>query len=185
MELEQYLDRHKIAKDVQRELYTLMNYKEYQPGEYILNMGENTQEVCLILQGIVRGYYVNENGHDVTKCFSKEGNWCCFYNFLQEGPSEFIIETLEKCRVARIRVVDLQSILNKYPMLQNMYETLVRGAFLKVEERNASFLQMNAKERYLSFIKKHNEINQRVKQEYIASYLGITPSSLSRIKREL
>lgn len=185
LNLIEYLGKEGISSDLIQTVIPLFKIREYQRGDTILNMGENTKVVCLILQGIVRGVFIDKEGMEITKCFSKEGEWCCFYNMLNNSPSEYWIEALEDCQVAEISVEQLRNILNMSCQLRTLYEKLYNNAFIMSDEKGVSFQRMQAKERYLYFINKYPDIEERVKQEYIASYIGITPSSLSRIKREL
>lgn len=185
LSLSEYLIEMGINNDLIQPLKCLFTLREYKKGNAILNMGENTKVVCLILQGMVRGVYIDEEGEDVTKCFSKEGEWCCFYNMISDRPLEYWIEALEDCQVAEIEVEELRNMLTKYKQLQILYQELYNNAFILNNEKGISFQRMQAKERYLYFANKYPYIEERVKQEYIASYIGITPSSLSRIKRKL
>jgi CRP-like cAMP-binding protein len=185
LSLTEYLIEKGIDNDLIQILKPLFTLREYKKGNTLLNMGENTKVVCLILQGIVRGVYIDKEGAEITKCFSKEGQWCCFYNMLNDGPSEYWIEALEDCRVAEIEVEQIRNILKKYQQFRTLYDKLYNNAFMQSDEKGVLFQRMQAKERYLCFANKYPDIEERVKQEYIASYIGITPSSLSRIKRKL
>lgn len=185
MTLQEYINSNCIDEKLSEKLIPLFKTVHYDAGQTILNMGENTNVIYIILEGIVRGYYLDPDGNDITKCFSHEGEWCCIYNFLQNTPSTYYVQALENCTLGQIDVQTFESLIEEYPVLQKIYNKLTREAFMQVEEKGASFQKLNAKERYLLFIEKHPDINRRVKQEYIASYLGITPSSLSRIKRGL
>lgn len=180
-----YISELGIDKSICGKISQLFKIEEVKAGDTILRIGENTKVVCLILQGIVRGYYLDENGNDVTKCFSREKEWCCVYNYLDAGPASFYVEALEDCTLAEIKVSDIHELMAKYPYINLFYQKLINRAFLKVEEKGASFQMLDAKERYLLFRDKYPDIYSRVKQEYIASYLGITPSSLSRIRKNL
>ena len=75
--------------------------------------------------------------------------------------------------------------IDTMPDLQKLYNELLKNSFVQNDEKAVLFQRMQAKERYLFFIKKYPDLAKRIKQEYIASYIGITPSSLSRIKKEL
>lgn len=180
-----YISGLGIDKSICDKVIPLFKRKEVQNGDIILGLGENTHVVSLILRGIVRGYYLDENGNDITKCFSGEKDWCCFYNFLDDGPAPFYVEALEHCILAQIKVSDIHKLMEKHPSITMLYQKLVNKAFLKVEEKGAAFQMLDAKERYLLFRDQNPDICSRVKQEHIASYLGITPSSLSRIKKNL
>ena len=185
LSLPQYLEEKGIPSDLIQTIESVFTLRSYKKGCNILSMGENTKVLCLLLQGIVRGVYIDDEGVEVTKCFSQEGEWCCFYNILSDSPSEFWIEALEDCQVAEIAVERLRDLIKQYQQFQNLFDELYKNAFMLIDEKGVSFQRMHAKERYLHFINKNANIEERVKQEYIASYIGITPSSLSRIKREL
>lgn len=185
LSLTEYLKEKGINRDLIQEIVSVFTFRTYKKGCNILNMGENSKVLCLLLQGIVRGVYIDEEGVEVTKCFSKEGDWCCFYNILSDSPSEFWIEALEDCQVAEIGVEQLRDLIKKYQQFRNLVDQLYKNAFILIDEKGVSFQRMHAKERYLHFVNKYPDLEERVKQEYIASYIGITPSSLSRIKREL
>ncbi|MDO5575366.1 MAG: Crp/Fnr family transcriptional regulator [bacterium] len=185
MDLLQYMQSWNLNQDLSERLGELFTIREYSPGDILLNMGENTKVISLVLSGLVRGYYLDEEGRDVTKCFSWEGEWCGIYNFLLDAPSTFYIEVLEPSMLAEICVEDIKPLIEHSPEIRKLYDDYYHKAFLRSEEKGSSFQMMSGKERYLCFIKKYPEIAERVKQEYIASFIGVTPSSLSRIKREL
>lgn len=185
LSLTQYLEEKGINYDLIQTIASVFTLRSYKKGCSILNMGENTKVICLILEGIVRGVYIDGEGEENTKCFSKEGEWCCIYNILSDSPSKYWIEALEDCQIAEIGVEQLRDIIKRYRQFRILYDELYNNAFMLSDEKGVCFQRMQAKERYLHFINIYPDIEQRVKQEYIASYIGITPSSLSRIKREL
>ena len=154
-------------------------------GEMLLKAGERTDYICLIIKGLVRGYYIDQNGNEITKCFSKENDWCCSYSYLTDAESSFYIETLEETTLARLDITKTKDIMKKYPEMREMVERLLYRTIMESEKRVLSFAGMEARERYLSLLNENPEIVKRAKQEQIASYLGITPSSLSRIKKSL
>ncbi|MDO5559909.1 MAG: Crp/Fnr family transcriptional regulator [Oscillospiraceae bacterium] len=185
MNLREYFDNLDISPDLYEILLPLFSVKKYSEGELIQDVNKNTGKICLVLEGIVRGYFITEDGNDVTKCFSDEGCWCCFYNYLSDDLPEFYVEALEPCLLAQIEKSRFSTALEQYPQLRYIYDKLYTDAFLKTDKRGMQFQKMSAKQRYLNFINNDPRTAKRVRQEYIASYLGITPSSLCRIKKEL
>jgi CRP-like cAMP-binding protein len=183
--LHDYLNQEGFNAELIQTLIPLFHLRNYQKGEILLPQGENTKVVSLILQGTVRGFYLNAAGADITKCFSQAGDWCCIYNLLDDGPSEYGIEALEDCQVAQIGVSSLCQALDDAPVLRDLYEKLFRQAFVLSDEKGLAFQRLPAKQRYLAFVASYPDLATRIRQEYIASYIGVTPSSLSRIKREL
>ena len=181
----EYLQKYGIDRNLANRFTHLFYKKNHPKGSTILSMGENTQTVCFIKEGIVRGFYINDDGDEITKCFSVEGTWCCIYNMLRSSPSEYWIEALEDCVMIQISVDNLIKLIDTVPKFQRLYAKLCSEAFIHNDERNVNFQKMKAGERYRLFINQYPDLEKRVKQEYIASYIGITPTSLSRIKRNL
>lgn len=151
----------------------------------LLSMGEQSHEVYLILKGIVRGFYITEDGDDITKCFTAENQWCCVYNLLNAHPSAYWIETLEDSILLAFQVADILALIQKDAKAQQLYSRLFTEAFILSDARVHSLKDFSATERYLEFKKAYPTLEARIEQKYIASFLGITPSSLSRLKHSL
>lgn len=180
-----YLITNGIPKNLSSSLTKYFSKKNYDKKSIILRMGEHTNDIYFIIKGLVRGYYISEKGEEITKCFAKEGEWCCVHNLLSDAESEFYIETLEDCTFLRTDINILRKILNTNLELQKIYSRLVYDAIRLQDKRNLYFQGLTGKERYLLFLKENPELAERVNQEYIASYIGITKTSLSRLKRDL
>ena len=154
-------------------------------GESILEAGHRTDYVCLVVTGLVRGFYIDEEGNDRTKCFSLRGDWCCTNNYLSKMPCPFFLEAEQDTVLAKFYISEIETIKADYPVLKSKIEELLAEAMMKSEERIYSFISLEARERYLLLMKEQPELIEKAKQEHIASYLGVTPSSLSRIKRNI
>ena len=133
--LHDYLNQEGFDVELIQALIPLFHFRHYQKGEILLAQGENTKVVSLILQGTVRGFYLDATGADITKCFSQAGDWCCIYNLLDDGPSEYGIETLADCQVAQVGVATLRQALDDAPVLRDLYEKLFRQAFVLSDKR--------------------------------------------------
>lgn len=154
-------------------------------GTTIQEAGTRKNYICLVLSGLVRGFYIDENGNDITKCFSSEGDWCCSYNYLSNEPCPFFIEAEADSILAKFDIRDLNEIKKEFPDFEEKTGNLLAKAMIASERRIFSFTAMEARDRYLKLLVEEPELIRLAKQEHIASYLGITPSSLSRIKRNL
>lgn len=180
-----YLERNGIDTKLVKEMESIFRKKQYPKCYTLLNMGEHTQFIYFIVQGMVRGFYVDVEGKEITKCFAKENEWCCVYNMLQEQASEYWIETLEDCELIELDVEYVKRLICTESVFQNLYTRLCTEAFIQSDVRSSYFQKMTAKERYKCLLNQQPDLIERVKQEQIASYIGITPTSLSRLKREL
>lgn len=185
-QLHSYLTTQLLLSDATaKTCESLFSFEKYIPGTQLIYMGDVSDSMQLVLKGLVRAYYIDENGNEITKCFAKENEWCGFYSLISDEPSPFFVETLENTVTAKIKTSDIQLLCKKFPDVQKKVSELVNKVFIDVDKKSYDFASKEAKERYLEFAEKNPEIVRRAKQEHIASYLGITPSSFSRIKREL
>lgn len=171
--------------DLSKKLASIAKYVSVKNGECILRAGERTEYICLVISGVVRGYYLDDEGNDITKCFSMENDWCCSYSYMSKLPSPFFIETIDDTILARFDINEINTFIDKYPVFRKKVEQLLGEMLVRSEQRIRSLMSLEAKDRYLMLLDEQPELFKRVKQEYIASYIGVTPSSLSRIKKSL
>ena len=107
------------------------------------------------------------------------------YSYLTEQPARFNVVTMEETELMLIEKKDLENLYIKIPKFERFFRLLLQNAFIALQERVLSNLSESAEERYLKFRKKYALIDNRVPQNQVASYLGITPESLSRIRKKL
>ena len=148
----------------------------------LLYEGEISQKIFFVKQGALR-LWANHNGEDITFrfCFENEG----VSSFFGKEPSLFTIETIESSTLVVLKLEDFKKLLDITPEYKDMFiELLLR----RVTDYGKLFLlriTKNPEERYLDLMKNNPEILLRVPQHYIATYLGITPVSLSRIRNRV
>jgi CRP-like cAMP-binding protein len=107
------------------------------------------------------------------------------YSFLSGNPSAFNIDCLEDTEVLQITKPNLDQLYNEVPKMNQYFRLLLEKALITTNQRIIASLRKTAAERYLEFLEKYPHIDQRVSNHQIASFLGITPQSLSRVRREL
>ena len=174
-----------LNEEMAQEIAPLFSFVQFAPNTELIRMGAKTDSMYLVLKGLVRAFCIDENGSEITKCFAKENEWFGFYSYLSDEPSPFFVETLEKTEAAVIKTASIRTLCQKMPALAQNVSALVNQAYLQTDKKAYNFASKEAKERYIDFARENPEIIRRAKQEHIASYLGITPSSLSRLKREI
>jgi CRP-like cAMP-binding protein len=159
--------------------------RKYKKGTLILSVGERQTRVGFILKGIIRAYSLDKEGEDISKHFSSENSWVYEYSLLDGQPAEFFYEALEDCLVAEINVQNFLELINSDKHTTALFLQFSSKLYRKTEEKIVHFQQDNAKERYQWFLENYPDLERRINQEHIATYLGVTPSSLSRLKKEL
>ena len=153
------------------------------PAKYtLLNEGEIASKLYAIKKGCLRMWF-NKDGRDITFQFFFENTAVSsIESFMQRVPSLFSIESIEASELVYIKAEDFQTLMQHYPQIKDgMFELLLNrmGNYAKLF---LSRIKDNPEQRYKELLEQHPEIVLRVPQHYIASYLGITPISLSRIR---
>lgn len=154
-------------------------------GNILQSVGEKTNTAALVLDGICRCYYLDGDGNDVTRGFSFPGTFCMDEGMF--GYSESIVtwETLEETTLMFFEVQEMKKLIIENNQLKNAYIMFLENALRYKIYRENGFLVENAAERYIHFKKLYPNICDSVKQHYVATYLGIAPESLSRIRKAL
>lgn len=155
-------------------------------GEFFIRAGDVPQVIGFTISGILRLYYMDTDGNEFTKSFCAENSFVAAYSaLLLKQPSRLFIQALEDVKLLIADYSAYRSLSNLYPGLQQLSCKIAEYLFIKKEQRESSLLLDDAKTRYLSFLEAYPGLEARLKQHYIASYLGITPVSLSRIRTQL
>ncbi len=160
--------------------------KKFRRGQFLLYAGEICKHVAFVEQGCLRQYYVDAKGEEHVVQFAIEDWWISdMYSTLTGKPATYNIDALENSEVLLFERGRLDELSERVPQFEKFFRLLLEGAFVAKERRIAASISLSAEEQYLCMQEMYPKIVQRVPQNQIASYLGITPQSLSRIRKEL
>jgi len=167
------------------ECKSLFKYKKFRKHQYILQNGDVSRYETFILKGCTRTYEVDDNGQEHIIQFGLETWWVGdLHSFLTNGPTRLNIDCLVETEVLQIPRTEMEKLYDKVPKLERFFRILIQKAYIASMDRIYSNLSKPAHERYQEFIVKYPHIEQRVPNHQIASFLGITPQSLSRIRSQ-
>jgi CRP-like cAMP-binding protein len=159
--------------------------REVQKEEYFLKEGEVCKYLFFIEKGLVR-YYLSNEGEEQTNYFNKEGEWVCDYpSFLPKTASKVNIQTLEDTTVWVISYDDLQRFYRDVTHGERFGRLAIEQVFANVMQQITSLYTDKPDIRYQKFMQDYFDVAQRIPQYYIASYVGVKPQSLSRIRKRL
>lgn len=180
--IEQLFDVKLTHKELEviKSSFKVMDFKK---GHIPVHQGDKLSYIYIIIKGLVRGYYIDEDGNEVTKCFSAEKQYFSAEGLMSMEGASFNIECLENVRCIQIPYKSLEYIRDNNPEISKTIYNIVLKIFLLSETRTKHMLMENAADRYRNFVNENVELAGRLKQKYIASYLGISPVSLSRLKK--
>lgn len=151
----------------------------------LVEFGTVCRKIYFVEKGSVRLYYYKEGEEVCGKFFFENELTASFESFIQQKPSFQILETLEDSVLISFLYDDLQKLYDKYPVYYKVFMNILNYSFILIQKLISLYILTDPLERYLQLVEQYPEIIQRVPQKYIASFLGITPFSLSRIKARL
>ncbi len=155
-----------------------------QKDEYILREGQVCKFVAFVETGLLMYYKVSGEGEEMVCDFAKEGDWASQYeSFTSRIPSPLFIKAIEPCLIHTISLDQLNALYTQFPAFGALAKQIVEKAFMDMIKRSLDLQHLKAEERYRKFVADYADIVQRVPQYYIASFLGIAPQSLSRIRK--
>jgi len=165
--------------------YSQLDFKKFKRKEFLLEYGKVCKNAYFIASGLIRYYHIID-GEEVTGQFFFEGSWYSDYeSFLLGAPSEQNIQALEKSEVAILSKAALQKLYDELPKFERFGRIMAENAFIGLRKRTEIYTHLSAEERYLKLLKQRPKVIERVPQHYIASYLGMKPQSLSRIRKRI
>ncbi len=152
----------------------------------LLREGETSRYLYFVEKGALRSYTIDKNGIEHVIQLAIEDHWVAdLYSFVTQAPGNINIEAIEDSEVFSLPNHDLEHLYNEIPALERYFRHLYQRAYVGLQQRYNSALSHSAEERYRILITELPRIAARIPLIYIASYLGITPESLSRIRKRL
>lgn len=177
-----------LSLPVWEEASRYFSLKTLPKGAHLFDIGDKVKDFYFLVQGLARYYYISESGKEFNKSFAeKPGHLLSSISSvsMQEERSPFGVETLSELTVLCISYEDFRALSAKHKEWNDLMLSIYERLIVKKERREADFLLLNAKERYLKFLSDYSMIESAVANYHIASYLGITEVALSRIRKEM
>ncbi|MDA9793404.1 Crp/Fnr family transcriptional regulator [Bacteriovoracaceae bacterium] len=166
-------------------LISCTHEKNIRKGELILRAGDAADSFNLIISGFMRMFYIDPKGREYTKSFRNKFDVASPYaEMLQSIPSRIYIDALEDSKVLSLKYTEFVKLYDRHECWNTIGRKFAEKYFILKEHREYEFLLLTAKERYDCFCKDYADIIDKIPQYQIASFLGITPVSLSRILKD-
>lgn len=163
-----------------------LKIKEYRKRDFFLKRGDVQKEMGFISVGLVRRYYINEKGNQITTGFAKENEYLTDYPaFIKQRPTKYFLQCIEPSVIIGVPYSIIQLSYEKFTNGQLYGRLMAEQTLTILNDRIEGFLFNTAEERYLKFVKKHPELMNRVSLTHLSSFLGIERQSLSRIRKRI
>jgi CRP-like cAMP-binding protein len=175
-----------FAEPQWRTLASIFHLRVVDNHEYIIHPGSHAHQLFFVCSGLIRFYYVADDGMESNKAFIVENQFAgSLAAFALDQPLLYGVQALEPTTMLVTSYADFVALYDQHPAFDRLGRKLAEWLLLGKEIRTRSLLQQRATERYQEFVRYYPHLINRVPQYHIASYLGITDVSLSRIKRAL
>ncbi|MBH5319629.1 Crp/Fnr family transcriptional regulator [Paenibacillus sp. GSMTC-2017] len=175
-----------ISIDEWHTLGQLMTHKRVAKGDYWVRAGDEVDSIALCVNGLFRLFYTTPDGKEFNKSFCKRHDFIAPYSsILQRVPSYFSIQALVDSEILVMRYEDFISLYERNASWDRFGRIIAEQLFIKKETRERELLLLTAEERYFNFLEQYGQLAAEIPQYHIASYLGITPVALSRIRKRI
>ena len=172
----------KEANDLEKRL----KERRIKRRQFILQQGDLCKQYTFVVDGCFRMYKVDDKGNEHNLQFAVEGGWIAdIGSFHSEIPSELYIEAMEQSVILQIAKEDLLYLYTEHSVFDRIFRVLVENAFVNLQKRVLQNISATAEERYLDFLKNYPKLFNRISNVQIASFIGVTPEFLSKIRKEI
>jgi CRP/FNR family transcriptional regulator, anaerobic regulatory protein len=163
----------------------ILEIKQFKKKAFLLQQGQICNKVSFINTGCMRLFYEVEGVENTVQFFFADRWYTDYESFLTGNPTIENLQALEDCEVIQFKKSDLYNLYITHPVFERVGRILAENAFLSLSKLNKMLTNEEPQQRYLSLLSQRPEVVKNISQHYIASYLGIKPESLSRIRKRI
>lgn len=177
-----------FTEDELQRIYQKLEKIELKKNDFLLKTDQEVNHIHYVHNGCLRTYFIDALGKEHTLQFAIKGWWISDYIALfgkEKTKSVSYIQCIKESTLYKVSKTDFDQLYKEIPKIGHMYIKKLESAFSTFQKRILDNLTLSAKERYINFVATYPNIEQNVKNYHIASYLGITTESLSRIRKEI
>ena len=184
--LQKFSEKISLTQEEEEFVRSYLVTKKLRKKQYWLHEGDICKSICVIEKGALRAFVLDEEGNEHITSFALEG-WTMgdLYSFIKEQPATLNIQALENCELTLISKIAYNELLKKLPKFETYMRILMTDAYMALQRRTNDMISLPLEERYKAFIKIYPDLLQRFPQHMIASHMGISPETLSRLKSKM
>lgn len=175
-----------IPDEILNEIRKFSKFRKISSGNQLVKLNEVPSKVYMLVSGVVRCYLITEYGKEFNKSFYLPlGFVGSLTALIKRKPSIFVFETLSECEYYEIDYYKLMDLCKREEKVNMLYSKVLETVYVMYERRLIELISLDAKGRYLALRNQIQEVDSLIPQYHIASYLGITPVQLSRIRKKM
>ncbi len=172
-----------LGPETEADLARIIVREQFPKNHILVRPGQYYRRLMFVEEGLIREHYLSMSGKDTTYRFHTEGNFVTAdESFIDNQPSQYTFETLEDSVICSISHADFETLLRQHPEFEQLHILVMHQLIREMKERITALQFQTATERYESLLQSQPSIFQRVSLGHIASFLGISQETLSRIR---
>jgi len=180
------LKKVSLTENDKENIKTYFIAKKLRKKSFLLEEGEVCKYLSFVEKGLLKSYNIDQKGVEHINMFATEGWWIAdICSFFSAEKAVLNIDALEDAELLMISLQDFEKMTLEVPIMDRYFRILFQNSLFTKEKRLMSAITHTAEEKYILITQNNPELIQRVPQHLIASYLGITPETLSRIKKNI
>lgn len=185
-DLKKFISRFVTLSDAELdEIANKFKNKAVRKNGFVLKEGDTCKDLVFVQKGCLRLYYVKDD-IEVSVWFAFQHSSAIeIYSFISESPSEYFLQAIEDSEVLYLPKTELKKMYQQQPKMQEMMKNFWEAVLLDLINRFTALQKDSAEKRYLDLLKKQPDYLESIPQKYLASFLGVTPTSLSRIRKKI
>lgn len=174
-----------LSQAAEAYLFSIYKLKKFSKGDVLIRQGQRVDKVYFVTSGCLRSYCVDKNGKEHTLQFAIKDWWISDYIAIHDNElATLTVECLKESTVIEFNTKDLDTMYSLFPEFESFQRHILERHVVSLHKRILNQLQLTAAERYDLFLEKYPDIEQYTRNYHIASFLGVTQESLSRIRVE-
>ncbi|WP_224998722.1 Crp/Fnr family transcriptional regulator [Cesiribacter sp. SM1] len=179
--------RHIALEPREEEIFLkLLQPLKIKRKQFLLHRGEVCRHAVFVNSGCLRGYTIDANGFEHILSFAPTGWWIAdMYSYITQEGGYLNIDALEDAQVLQLSKEHQESLFAQVPKFERYYRIITEKSLVSYQLRTLDNLSLTAQDRYLNFCRRYPSLINSIPQKYIASYIGVTPEFLSKMRKDM
>lgn len=174
-----------VSEEEARELNKYMSVRTSPKGTILLHPGQIANECLYVLKGCIRRYYLMDGEEKTTQFYTENQSIFSTFGFTNKIPARYFLACVEETTMTVLPYEKELKLFEQFPRLESMCRVSIEEEFANYQEMMETYITSTPEERYMDLLKNKPDLFQRIPMYHLASYLGIKPESLSRIRRRI
>lgn len=175
----------RLTPTEKEQISSFFRVKKLRKRQFLLQEEDVCKDFAFVSQGLLKSYVLDEKGNENINLFGWEGWWIAdFQSFLFQTPATLAIEAIEDCELLLLSRVNYDQMLEEVPVMERYFRLVYERSLATKDQRLVTAQTYSAEEKYIHLIQTYPELMQRIPQSLLASFLGLTPETFSRIKHK-